>query len=139
MKIWTEANSGLVIFDKFDNLKFFADTASLTEASASVSAKNATVKGSTVHFYMNSKATHTRAATVKEFIVDPGRRKGAALPGWNFVLGADLGVPGEEIREFTAKGTIMDLHTFLTGAAKMAITLWGPTGARYSTIPGNTP
>lgn len=138
-KIWIEAATGLKIWDKYGNLGFFCDVAGLTEASASIVNKQANVKGSAVHYYMNSEATYTRAATVKQFIHDPGRRKGNAIPGKPFVLVADAGLPGEESRQFLYEGAFMDLHAFITGSAKMQVDLFSQTGTRYTAIPGVTP
>lgn len=138
-KIWIEAATGLKIWDKYGNLEFFCDVTGLTEASASVVNKQANVKASSVHYYMNSPTTYTRGATFKQFIYDPGRRKGNAIPGKPFVLVADAGLPGEETRQFTYEGAFMDLHAFITGAAKMQVDLFSETGTRYSSIPGATP
>jgi len=138
-KIWIDTNNGLKIWDKFGNLDHFCDTTGLTEASASVVNKQATVKGSSVHYYMNSEATYTRAATVKDFIYDPGRRKGNAIPGKPFVLVSDAGLPGEETRQFTYEGAFTDLHAFVVGSAKMLVDLFSETGTRYTSIPGTTP
>lgn len=138
-KIWIEAATGLKIWDKYGNLEYFCDVAGLTEASASIVNKQANVKGSSVHYYMNSEATYTRAATVKQFIHDPGRRKGNAIPGKPFVLVADAGLPGEESRRFLYEGAFMDLHAFITGSAKMQVDLFSATGTRYTAIPGVTP
>ncbi len=136
-KIWIEAATGLTIWDKYGNLEFFCDTTGLTEASASVTNKQANVKGSSVHHYMNSESTYTRAATMKQFIHDPGRRSGNAIPGKPFVLVADAGLPSEENRRFAYEGAFLDLHAFVTGAAKMQVDLFSETGTRYTTIPGS--
>ena len=138
-KIWIDSTNGLTIWDKFGNLEYFCDVTGLTEASASVVNKTANVKSSSVHYYMNSPTTYTRAATVKQFIHDPGRRKGNAIPGKPFVLVSDAGLPGEESRQFTYEGAFMDLHAFLVGSAKMQLDLYSQSGAHYSAIPGNTP
>ena len=138
-KIWIDATNGLKIWDKYGNLDFFCDTSGLTEASASVVNKQANVKGSSVHYYMNSAATYTRGATSKQYIVDPGRRKGNAIPGKPFVLVADAGLPGEETRQFTYEGAFMDLHAFIVGSAKMMVDLFSETGTRYTAIPAVSP
>lgn len=138
-KIWIDSTNGLKIWDKFGNLEFFCDVSGLTEASASIVNKTANVKSSSVHYYMNSPTTYTRGATVKQFIVDPGRRKGNAIPGTEFVLVADAGLPGEEIRQFTYEGAFMDLHAFLVGAAKMQLDLYSGRNAHYTPIPAVTP
>lgn len=138
-KIWIDSTNGLKIWDKFGNLEYFCDVSGLTEASASIVNKQANVKGSSVHHYMNSAATYTRAATVKQFIYDPGRRKGNAIPGKPFVLVSDAGLPGEQTRQFTYEGAFMDLHAFIVGSAKMLVDLFSETGTRYTAIPGNTP
>lgn len=138
-KIWIETSSDLKIWDKYDNLKYFCDVSGLTEASASIVNKQATVKGSSVHYYMNSPSTYTRAATSRQFMFDPGRRKGNAIPGNPFVLVSDAGLPGEERRQFRYEGAIIDLHAFLVGSAKMMLDFYSETGTRYTAIPGNTP
>ena len=138
-KIWIEAASGLTIWDKYGNLEYFCDTTGLTEASSSVTNKQANVKASSVHYYMNSETTYTRAATTKQFIHDPGRRKGNAIPGKPFVLVADAGLPSEEKRQFTFEGAFLDLHAFVTGSAKMTVDLFSDSGTRYTAIPESTP
>jgi hypothetical protein len=68
---------------------------------------------------------------------DPGGRSGAALPGKNFWLIGDEGLPGQEIRQFTFVGRFVDLHSFIGANAKMLVVLRSPSGKRYD-IPAAT-
>lgn len=67
-----------------------------------------------------------------EYLVDPSRRSGAALPGRSIRLVADPGMVNEESRVFTLKGRWIDFHAWLSINAKMLIHAYNSSGARYT-------
>jgi len=139
MKIYLqEAVAGtsdeLKIYDKFDNLKQFIDVSGLTDVTDSVTNSTTSVKSHSRLPYMRAKTSITVSAHDRQFMVDTGRRKGAALPGKNFTLQATLTGSGEELRSFTYVGRMMDLHALIKAEAKEDLVLYGSTGARYSDI-----
>jgi hypothetical protein len=73
-------------------------------------------------------------ATSREVLIDPSRKSGNGLPGRSIRLVGDMGLPGEESRQFTLVGRWVDFHAWLATKAKMEIHAYNNTGARY-TIP----
>jgi hypothetical protein len=71
------------------------------------------------------------AGSAREYLYDPGSRSGAALPGKNFILISDYGLPMEEKRQFTYQGRFVDLHAFLTANVDKQVYLYSPSGKRY--------
>lgn len=140
MKIYLQAavegtSDELKIYDKFDNLKQFIDVSNLTDVTDTVTNATSSVKSHSRLPYMRAKTSITVSAHDRQFMVDTGRRKGAALPGKNFTLQATLTGSGEELRSFTYVGRMMDLHALLKAEALEDLVLYGSTGARYSDIP----
>lgn len=71
------------------------------------------------------------AASEREFLKDPSRSSGAALPGRAFRLMEGFeGTPGE-LRQFTYKGRFIDLHAFISSEASMDLRLYNASGAKY--------
>lgn len=64
--------------------------------------------------------THSR-----DYMYDPGRKVGNALPGFSFIL--DDGI---EKRQFTLDGNVMDLHAYLVSQLKVDVKLY-TQGGRY--------
>lgn len=89
------------------------------------------VGSSTRRQYPGDATTINVSGTSREFVKDPTRKSGSALPGKTFILKE---VDGPEKRQFTYKGDLMDLHAFLRSEAAMDLYLYNHTGARY-TIP----
>ena len=69
----------------------------------------------------------------REYLKDPTRKSGNALPGKSFVLAAmnDQGAVTEK-RQFTYRGRWVDLHAFLSAEATFDMFAFNSTGARYS-------
>lgn len=74
------------------------------------------------------------ASSSREFLKDPSRSSGSALPGKTFILDEQLTNEGNEKRQFTYKGRFVDLHAFISAEAAMPLYLRSSSGARY-TIP----
>jgi hypothetical protein len=79
---------------------------------------------------LTADTTISVSAATREFLVDPSRKSGNALPGRNFAL-KERGGAGE-FRSFTFKGRMMDLHAFLSGEVSKNVFLYGSSGARYT-------
>lgn len=79
------------------------------------------------------------SGSTREIVVDPSRRSGNALPGKTFILKEFGNQAGNEQRQFTFRGRMIDLHGFLSASSGRPFYLYGPSGARYtiadSTIP----
>lgn len=90
----------------------------------------AQVAGSTRRQYPGDTSTISVASATREFVVDPSRKSGNALPGRNFALKERGGAA--EFRTFTFKGRMMDLHAFMRAEAGKNIFMYGPSGARYT-------
>lgn len=90
----------------------------------------AQVAGSTRRQYPGDTTTISVSSATREFLVDPSRKSGNALPGRNFAL-KERGGAGE-FRSFTFKGRMMDLHSFIRSEAGKDMYLYGPSGARYT-------
>lgn len=72
----------------------------------------------------------------REFLVDPSRRSGNALPGKNFSLKAyDAQDELLEHRFFTYQGTYRDLHAYLYTRCTYRTHLYNHTGGQPSIIP----
>ncbi len=72
------------------------------------------------------------SGATREVLRDPSRRSGSALPGKSFVLAErTMGGIGEK-RQFTFKGRILDLHSFLRAEAGKNMYFFSNTGARYT-------
>lgn len=124
----------LVLFAEPANINYFLKTNLTADAVAGPTVKQVSTKATTVRQYPGDNTTFNRPGTSREVLIDPTRKSGNGLPGWNFVLVADAGLPGEERRQFTCSGRMIDLHSWLRLNAKMQVHLFGPSGARY-TIP----
>lgn len=89
------------------------------------------VGSSTRRQYPGDATTINVSSTAREFVKDPSRRSGSALPGKSFILKE---IDGPQKRQFTFKGDLMDLHAFMRAEAAMDLYLYNHTGTRY-TIP----
>jgi hypothetical protein len=126
--------NAFVLYAEKANINFFIKTP-LTDADAGTfSNKQVAVKAYQRRQYPGDTALSNVPATSKEILVDPTRKSGNGLPGRSVVLVADVGLPGEERRQFTVKGRWVDFHAWLAANAKMQIHAYNNTGAR-STIP----
>ena len=72
------------------------------------------------------------SASSAEYVKDPTRSSGPALPGKNFILDEKETNEGNEKRQFTYVGRFIDLHTFISAEAAMPLYLRNHTGARYT-------
>ena len=130
----------LRIYAETPNINYFIKTPLTPDVEDGASNKQVQVKATTVRQYPGDGTTFNRPGSVREVLIDPSRKSGNGLPGRSFTLTADAGLPGEEKRQFTYAGRFIDLHSWLTGTAKMQIHLHSSTGARYTIkAAGTTP
>ena len=120
------------------NINYFLNTPLTPAGSGSAATKQAAVSAHTRRQYPGDSTPINVSSSQREFLYDPGAKNGTALPGKNFVLVGDAGLPAEERRQFTYQGRFVDLHSFLVSNAKMQVQLYSPSGKRY-TIDGVTP
>lgn len=124
----------LVLYAEPANINYFLKTPLTSTADAGVTNKQAAVKAHQRRQYPGDTSLINVPAAQREFMVNPARRSGAALPGRSIVLIGDKGLPGEEKRQFTLVGRWIDFHAWLSTKAKMEIYAYNNTGA-YDVIP----
>ena len=121
------------LYDKYDNLKYFADTTGLEDKALGGSDVPVSVSGHSRQHFMRDPAPTTVAATTRQTYQGVRQTKGA-IPGVTVTLH-----DGIEKREFQWTGTMAALYNWLKANAIKDITLFGPTGAPYDPIPTATP
>ena len=121
------------LYAELANINFFIKAPLTPTDVQNFSNKSVAVKAHTRRRFPGDPAPINVSATSREFLVDPTRRSGNALPGREVVLVSDAGFPGEERRTFTLKGRWVDFHAWLVANAKMQIHAYNHTGA-WSTI-----
>lgn len=120
----------ITIYAETANINYFLGTPLTADVTEGPTNSAAQVAGSTRRQYPGDSTTISVSAATREFLVDPSRKSGNALPGRNFAL-KERGGAGE-FRSFTFKGRMMDLHAFLSSAVNKNVFLYGPSGARYT-------
>jgi hypothetical protein len=123
-----------------ENLNYFLKTPVTVADLPAVTNKQVGVRAHQRRQYPGDTALSNIPSTDRTVLVDPGRRSGNGLPGRSVVLVAEVGLPGEERRQFTVVGRWVDFHAWLGGQAKMEIKAYNHTGA-WNLIPaaGTTP
>ena len=114
----------IAIYGEPDNINYFVTTDLVAASEDSVVDKSSTVKAHTRRRFATDKSPINVDQTTREFMYDPGRRNGAAIPGRIFILD-----DGTERRQFHFTGSVMDLHAYLVGEAAMDLTLFSPSAA----------
>lgn len=112
-----------------DNFNYFVTTPVTPDSTEAVVNKQTTVKAHTRRKYVGDPAPSNVSAATREFMVDPGRKVGNALPGFSFILD-----DGTEKRQFTLQGDVMDLHAYLVTELNAETKLY-TQGARYVITP----
>jgi hypothetical protein len=120
----------VTIYAETANINYFLGDPLTADTTSGPTNSAAQVAGSTRRQYPGDSTTISVSAATREFLVDPSRKSGNALPGRNFAL-KERGGAGE-FRSFTFKGRMMDLHAFLSGEVNKNVFLYGPSGARYT-------
>ena len=140
--IWEIPDQGSMrggdLYDTYGNLGYFADTAGLTDKTATGVDKAITVKAHTASRFMRDPAPYSVNATAYTRSYGNGRYKGA-LPGYEVVFVSDAGLPGEERRSFQYTGTLSALVAWLKTTAKMLVDVYGRSGSLTASVPAATP
>lgn len=135
---FTIPNTDTAIYAEAVNINYFLNTDLTPDGAAGSVNKQSPVRAHTRRQYPGDTSSINVSATTREFLVDPGRRSGNALPGSSFRVVSDAGLPGEENRQFTYDGSWMDVHSLFVGDAAMQVDLYSATGTRY-TVAAATP
>ena len=122
-RMTTPAGKNTIIGD-VANINYFITTPLAPDSTTGVVNKTAAVKAHTRRRYVDDSVPVNVSATTREFLFDPGRRNGSALPGNPFIL-AD----GTETRSFMYTGNFVDLHAFFVGEAKADMVLYSQSAA----------
>ena len=112
------------IFGEPANINYFINTPLVPDSEAGVVNRQSDVKAHTRRRYATDTSPVNVSAAQREWLFDPGRRNGSALPGNPFILDDGL-----EKRAFHYTGTFMNLHAFFVGQAKMDLTLYSQSAA----------
>lgn len=139
LKLW--------LYGETVNLEYFLNGPIEVSSFAGPSVQQVSRSGGTRRRYPGGPAISFPSST-PEVLRDPSRRRGGGLPGFSFTvreLDADkfeegLEVQSGEVRVFTAKGRMLDLHAFWRQRAKRPVRLYGPRTANFLIPPaGFTP
>ena len=109
-------DSDAAIYGETANINYFVNTALEADSAGAVVNKQTTVKAFSRRQYPGDSTPINVSSHGREFMVDPGRRNGAATPGKEMILD-----DGTERRAFTYTGPWMDVHAWLVGDAKVAL------------------
>ena len=110
-----------------DNLNYFLKTPLTSDSAAGVTNVQTTVKAHTRRQYKGDTTLVNVSSHAMEYMRDPGRKSGSALPGKPFVV-----TDGTEKRTMRYSGDFMDVHAMFVGDSKFDIDLYSATGTRYS-------
>ena len=111
------------------NFNYFVKTDLVPDSADGVVNKTTSVKAHQRRKYVGDPAPSNIPQTTREFMYDPGRKVGNALPGFSFILD-----DGTEKRQFTLDGDVMDLHAYLVSELNGETKLY-TQGARYVITP----
>tara|TARA_B100001939_G_C16944841_1_gene619840 strand:+ start:177 stop:632 length:456 start_codon:yes stop_codon:yes gene_type:complete len=96
------------IFGHPTNFNYFVQTPLATAASAGREIKVGERKEHQRRAYVGATTTSRVRTHPRDWLYDPGRKVGSAIPGWSFIL--DDGV---ERRQFTTNGDVQNLILYL--------------------------
>lgn len=122
----------VTIYAEPDNLNWFLSNPLDPDTITAPSTDTASVTSHTRRSYPGDATPVNVSGSTREFLKDPSRRSGNALPGRSFVLQATNGSNVTEKRQFTFKGRLQDLHGYLRENTAYDTFLFMNTGARYS-------
>ena len=130
----------ITIYAEPDNINFFLNGELEPDTVDGVTNGTSSVGASTRHTYPGQATPVNVSGGSREYLVDPSRKSGNALPGRSFVLVAtDEDGAVLEKRQFTFKGRLLDLHAFLSAEVSNLTYLYMNTGARYTLQPTVAP
>lgn len=120
-------STNTAIWAEPDNLNYFLKTPLTPDAAAGVTNVETRRKAHQRRQYVGDTTLINVPEGPMQYMVDPGRKSGPALPGKPFIL-----TDGVEKRQMRYVGKFMDVHALLTGDAKFDTDLYSPRGTRYS-------
>ena len=115
------------IYGEPANINYFVETDLTPVSESGAVTRTSTVGAHTRRRYVGDSNPINVSGSQREWLYDPGRKVGNALPGAPFILS-----DGTETRQFTLQGNIVDLHAYLVGEASMDLTLTSADGAKYT-------
>jgi hypothetical protein len=125
----TATYKGGKLYDKYDNLKYFADVSALADEEDGRADSTYSVKAHSRVPYMRAKGTINIPSQSRKVVTGIRATKGA-LPGYTITLQDDT-----ETRDFQYTGTMSCLFMWLKTTAKVNVTLYGRTGTPYQEVP----
>ena len=111
------------------NINYFISETLAADSVEGVVNKSTSVKSHSRRRYVGDPAPINVDGHPREFMYDPGRKVGNALPGFSFILN-----DGTEKRQFTLQGDVMDLHAWLLTTLNNPTKLY-TQGASYELTP----
>jgi hypothetical protein len=118
------AGTNIAIYGEPANINYFVNTDLAPVSEGAVVNKQSAVKAHTRRRYATDSNPVNVSSSDRNYIYDPGRRNGSAVPGNPFILD-----DGTEKRAFHYTGTLMALHAYLVGEAAMDLVLYSQSAA----------
>jgi|688.fasta_scaffold595728_1 hypothetical protein len=121
----------VTIYGETANINYFLNNELDPDTQDGVTNEQVSVSAHSRQQYPGDPIPSNVSGSTREYLVDPSRKSGNALPGRQFILKAmnGQGVVIEQ-RAFTYKGRWLDLHTFLSAEVKYDTYAYNSTGAR---------
>lgn len=130
----------ITIYAEPDNINYFINGDLEPDTVDGVTNGSSSIGAYTRRTYPGDATPVNVSGGSREYLVDPSRKSGNALPGRSFMLVAlDEGGAVLEKRQFTFKGRLLDLHAFLSAEVSNLTYLYMNTGARYTLQPTVAP
>lgn len=117
------------IFGHPANWAYFCTTALAPADAADRETKTGTRKAHTRRKYAGDTTPSNVTTHPRDWLYDPGRSVGAAIPGWSFILD-----DGTEKRQFTTNGDVQNLILYLQDEVKNPTKVY-TQGAMYLVTP----
>ena len=118
------SGTDIAIYGEPANINYFVNETLVPVSEGDVVNKTSNVKSHTRRRYASDDNPVNVSGSTREFLYDPGRRNGSAVPGNPFILD-----DGTERRSFHYTGNLMDLHAWLVGQASMDLVLFSQSAA----------
>lgn len=122
----------LVIYGETDNINYFINGDLEPDVLDGPTNAQVNTSGGSRRQYPGDGTRISFGGGSREYLKDPTRSSGTALPGRPFILRELNSDQGGEKRQFTYKGRLIDLHAFLRAEAAKDMYLYSNTGARYT-------
>ena len=122
----------LTIYAETENINYFLNGNLEPDILDGPINSQVSVSGGNRRQYPGDSTTVSFGGSQREFLKDPTRSSGPALPGKTFML-VEINTDQEgERRQFTYTGRFIDLHAFIRAEAAKDMYLYNHTGARYT-------